>query len=183
MAFANGLDLTLSSKQRFIDQANYKHSWFLIMTEDQIGLTKNAELIDVVPVKGNKDRTGRAIFRIDREANNVPFNFKKPRTRFISRGVNIKQITADEIIKAFGIGGVVYLGDVQPAPANTQDLAAAFKTQFGLNMTKDDILASPIAAGATCVTVTFAKMSVGFTGAFRVDIKTPVIATSPNEAQ
>ena len=175
MAFADGFDLTLSSKQRFIDQANYKHSWFLILTKDDHGLTKNAELIDVQPIRGNIERTARAKFRIDREANNVPFNFDKPKNQFITRGVNIKQITAEEIIKAFGINGVVYLGITGEVPDNTNKLAEHFKTRFGLDMTEDDILPHPIGAGVTCVTVTFAKMSVGFVGAFRVDLTTPIV--------
>lgn len=179
MAFANGLDLTLSSKQRFIEQANYKHSWFLIMTKDQYGLTKNAELIDVVPVAGNKQHTARAQFRIDRKANNVPFNFAEPRSQFISRGVYVQQITADELVKAFGVGGVVYLGLGENVPDNNQKLAAVFKERFGLNMVEEDIVSKAIPTGATCVTVTFAKMSVGYTGSFRVDLTTPIV-TTPN---
>lgn len=175
MAFANGLDLTLTSKQRFIDQANYKHSWFLIMTKDQYGFTKNAELIDVVPVAGNKQHTARARFRIDRKANNVPFNFTEPKTQFINRGVYVSQLTADEIVKVFGVNGVVYLGLGENVPANNQGLAAAFKERFGLNMVAEDIVAKAIPVGAKCVTVTFAKMSVGFVGSLRVDLTTPVV--------
>lgn len=181
MAFAKGLDLTLSSKQRFMDQANYKHSWFLINTKDTDTYTKNAELIDVVPVVGNKDRTARAKFRIDREANNVPFNFVNPRNRFVERGIYVRQITAEELIKAFGICGVVYLGITGPVPDNTQKLAGIFKTRFGLNMTEADILPSTIGPGVTCTTLTFSKMSVGFIGAFRVDLTTPVLSGDPIE--
>jgi hypothetical protein len=178
MAFANGLDLTLSSKQRFIDQANYKHSWFLVLAEDdeKTGLKKNAELIDVRPITGNARRTARAIFRIDREANNVPFNFVEPRNRYIERGVAIQQITADEIIKTYGIGGVVYLA-MEAAPDNTQGLAEGFATRFGLKITPEDIVAQPIGQGVVCVMVTFSKMSVGYTGSLRVDITTPVYAS------
>lgn len=176
MAFAQGLDLTLSSKQRFIEQANYKHSWFLILTKDQYGLSKNAELIDVVPVIGNKQHTARARFTVDRKANNVPFNFQEPRTQFIDRGVYVRQITAEEIVKAFGIGGVVYLGLGEAVPADNKNLAAAFKERFGLNMAETDIVAKVIHPGTTCVTVTFSKMSVGYTGSLRVDLTTPIVA-------
>lgn len=175
MSFSNGLDLTKPSKERFIEQANYINSWFLVMTEPAFGLNANAELIDIVPETGNKMYTGRAVFRIDRLANNVPYNYKAPKQRYINRGIYIKQITANEIIDTFGIGGTVYLG-LTEVPATTDLLADAFKTRFGLEMTKSDILSQTIPANAKCIMVTFSKLSVGYVGKLRVDLTTPVSA-------
>lgn len=175
MAFSSGLDLTLTSTQRFIEQANFKNSWFMILTQADYGLNANAELIDIKPVRGNSMYTGRAVFRIDRYANNVPFNFPAPKNRYVNRGIYIKQITGTEIIETFGIDGTVYLG-LEVVPASTTELAAAFQSRFGLVMTAEDILAQPINPASTCIMVTFDKLSVGYVGKLRVDLTTPVSA-------
>lgn len=170
--------LQKSSAARLIEAANFKHSGFLVLVEDNaaLGLKKNAELIDVQPYN-LKPYTAKAIFRVDREANTLPFNEQAPSRQFHNRSILIRQIAAQDIVDRFGINGVVYLDLGEDVPETTSGLAARFKELFGLEMTAADIVDQQIARGATCILVRFNPKSVGFKGALRVDIATPVLAT------
>ena len=169
--------LAKSSLVRFKEAANFKHSQFMILTEDdtELGLKQNAELIDIAPYK-IPPYTGRAEFRLDRTANVIPLGEEAPKRRYIPRHVLIRQMLATEIINAFGVGGVVYLGITRQVPTETSALAARFKELFGLEMVTSDIENQTIPTGATCVVVRFHQKSVGFKGALRVDLTTPITA-------
>ena len=176
MTILNNEVLSKSSVVRFQEAANFKHTQFLILTEDstKLGLKKNAELIDIKPYK-IAPYTGRAEFRIDRIANGVPLNEEAPKRRYMPRHVLIRQTTATDIINAFGVGGVVYLG-LKEVPETSSELAARFKELFGLEMVASDIEEQLIPKGATCIIVRFHQKSVGFKGALRVDLTTPITA-------
>lgn len=167
--------LAKSSEARFKETANFKHKQFIISVEPKpaLGIVKNAELIDVQPYN-IKPFTAKAEFRIDRQAGGVPFNETAPSRRYMNRHVLVRQVTANDIIDRFGVGGVVYLG-LTVVPATTSELAAHFKTRFGLEMVAGDIDEQAIPVGATCVLIRFHPKSLGFTGALRVDLTTPVL--------
>ncbi len=169
--------LAKTSAVRFQEAANFKHTQFLILNEDseKLGLKKNAELIDIKPYT-IAPYTGRAEFRIDRIANGVPLNEEAPKRRYMPRHVLIRQMLAAEIINAFGVGGVVYLGIAGQVPTETSALATRFNELFGLEMVASDIENQTIPTGATCVVVRFHQKSVGFKGALRVDLTTPITA-------
>ena len=177
MTILNDEVLSKSSAVRFQEAANFKHTQFLILTEDssKLDLKKNAELIDIKPYT-IAPYTGRAEFRIDRIANGTPLNEEAPKRRYMARHVLIRQMLATEIINAFGVGGVVYLGITGQVPTETSALAARFKELFGLEMVASDIENQTIPTGATCVVVRFHQKSVGFKGALRVDLTTPITA-------
>ena len=132
--------LLKSSTDRFKEAANSKHVQFMILTADDatLGLKRNAELINIEPYK-IPPYTGRAEFRLDRNANALPLGEEAPKRRYISRHVLIRQMTATNIISAFGVGGVVYLGYGAEVPTETSALAARFKELFGLEMVAEDI--------------------------------------------
>lgn len=171
--------LAKSSAARFQEAANFKHAQFLILTEDKPAykLKANAELIDVKPYD-IAPYTGRAEFRLDRIANALPLAEKAPNRRYIARHVLIRQMAAQEIIQAFGVGGVVYLGLGEAIPESTSELAARFKELFGLEMVAGDIEDQVIPRGATCVLVRFQPKSLGFKGALRVDLTTPITSST-----
>ena len=104
----------------------------------------------------------------------IPLGEEAPKRRYIPRHVLIRQMLATEIINAFGVGGVVYLGYTARVPTETSALAARFKELFGLEMVASDIENQTIPTGATCVVVRFHQKSVGFKGALRVDLTTPI---------
>lgn len=171
--------LNKSSAARFKEAANFKHSQFMILTADDagLGLKQNAELINIAPYK-IPPYTGRAEFRLDRNANVVPLGEEAPKRRYIPRHVLIRQMLAAEIIASFGVGGVVYLGYTGQVPTETNVLAARFKQLFGLEMVAGDIENQTIPTGATCVVVRFHQKSVGFKGALRVDLTTPITSVA-----
>lgn len=171
--------LEQSDLDRFIAAANYKHSNFFIAVVDNedLGLKENAELINIEPYKV-PPYTGRAAFRMDRLANGVPLGEVAPAKRYFPRHILIKQITAKEIVEKFGVNGVVYLDLGENVPATTKLLASAFESRFGLKMVQSDIEDQAIPNGAKCIVVRFHPKSVGYKGALRVDLTTPVITPS-----
>lgn len=177
MTTLSNVILAKTSIARFKEAANAKHVQFMILTADDanLGLKQNAELINIAPYK-IPPYTGRAEFRLDRNANALPLGEEAPKRRYLPRHVLIRQMTATEIINAFGVGGVVYLGYTGQPPVETGLLAARFKTLFGLEMSAGDIENQTIPTGATCVVVRFHQKSIGFKGAIRVDLTTPITA-------
>lgn len=171
--------LEQSGLERFIATANFKHAIFYIAVADNedLGLKENAELINIEPYN-MKPYTGRAVFRMDRLANGLPLGEVLPAKRYFPRHILIKQITGQEIIDQFGINGVVYLDLGEDVPATTKLLAPAFQSRFGLVMSQADIQDEVIPTGARCIVVRFNSKSVGYKGALRVDLTTPVITPS-----
>lgn len=168
--------LAKPSLVRFKEAANFKHSQFMILTADnaELALKKNAELINIAPYK-IPPYTGRAEFRLDRIANVIPLGEEAPKRRYIPRHVLIRQMLATDIINAFGVGGVVYLG-LTEVPETTPELAARLKELFGLEIAAGDIEEQAIPTGATCIIIRFHQKSIGFKGALRVDLTTPITA-------
>lgn len=174
--------LQLSGRERFIAAANYKHANFYIAIQDIVGLglNENAELIDVEPYSV-PPYTGRAVFRMDRQANALPLGEVANQKRYFNRYILIKQITGQEIVDQFGIAGTVYLNLGENVPATTKELAATFDSMFGLKMVEADIVDQIIPTGARCIVLRFAPKSVGFKGGLRVDLTTQVLP-SPEPA-
>lgn len=160
--------LAKSSQERFIEAANFKHQLFLI----NVGESGNAELIDVKPHNA-ENYTAKAIFRIDREATALPYGEPETKSRYFNRTVMVKQISATDIVNAYGINDLIYLG-LTEVPATTKSLAAAFQSRFGLEMTEDDIVDQIIPNGANCIMVYFNPMSISYRGALRVDLNTKI---------
>lgn len=179
MAFSNGLDLAKNSYQRLAEAANFKRSQLVIYTAPANGLEINAELIDIRETSDVRF-TGEAIYRIDKMANNLPFGHEVPTKRYFERGIKIKQTLASEIIEAFGIGGVIYLG-TQTVVQTVADLAPLLSSAFNMTIAAGDLVDNPIAPGTTCVLVRFHPLSIGYKGSFRVDIATPVSAGEPSQ--
>ncbi len=173
--------LQTTSLGRFIAAANYKHINFYIAVADDenMGLNQNAELINIEPYT-IPPYTGRAVFRMDRIANGIPVGEVEPTKRYFPRHILIKQILASEIVDKFGINGVVYMNLAGNVPASTKLLAATFQSRFGLVMSQSDIQDQSIPLGAKCVIVRFDTRSVGYKGALRVDLTTPVL---PSQSQ
>lgn len=181
MSYQDTLFPARTSMQRFLDSANYKKSWFLVLLEDtdfgkNLNFKANAELIDVRPAPFNSEYNAKAIYRVDREANGHPFSFNPPAKRYIQRTIKIQQITTSQLVDAFGVHGVMYLGD-QSAAKTTHDLVAALNTVTDLGITTDDIILQNIPPSATCIMLTFNPLSVRFAGSMRVDVRTPVTTT------
>lgn len=180
--FSNGLDLTKSSLDRMLEAANYKLSWLFIdpkNREDEVlqkTFKKNADLIDVKPI-ASRQYTAIAYFRIDKEANGVPFDFLN-NERYHTRKVHVKQVTAKELIETFGKSGVIYAG--KQTPKKTTDLAKVLTKLFGMVVAKDDILEQTVPDGAECITVVFNPMSLNFAGSFRLDVTDNVLAPKTN---
>lgn len=164
--------LAQSSVERLMAVANYHHSWFLILPEDDetVGLKANAELLDVV-TDAPRPYTGRAIFSVDRLAQGLPYGAAEPSSKTLTRKVYIKQITAEEIVNRFGYCGTLYFG-LPAQPTKTTDLAPYFKERFGLDVAEEDIQEQTIGATQRCVIVKFAAKSLGYTGAFTADLTT-----------
>lgn len=171
MAYSEGLDLLKPSLDRFLDQANYKNSWMMILEEDKFGLTKNAEAVGIRTVRGNKLHTARAVFKIDRLANNVPYNFVPPRRQYVNRGLYIRKIRGDEIIQYFGVHDRLYL-QLDAKPAKTSDLAEALSTQLEMTVLESDIVPEDIMAHKATAIVRFSTKSQSFIGEMLVDITT-----------
>lgn len=178
MHFADGLDLTKTGLERFIEAVNFKYSWFLIHTKDVadevtgFNFKANAELIDIKEYKSHKF-TGRAVYRVDRTANNVPYNYHIPDEKvFIERNVPIKQTTAGEIIEAYGgPNGVIVLLEVPTDLKDTHGLIPALNaTLEGLTFTKEDIVNIPVSIVADCTVIRFHPLSLNYKGAFRVEL-------------
>lgn len=175
--FSDGLDLTKSSMERFLEAANYKHSWFFIDTEKRTDtkLNKeflaNAELIDVKPIQSSK-YTAIALFRVDKEVNGVPYDFKN-KEKYLTRRVRITQVKANDLIREFGVNGVIYLGEQKIA--KTTELADALSKHFGLPIKTDDILEQNVPPNCQCVLVVFNPRSLNYVGSMRVDITKQVI--------
>lgn len=171
--------LEQSALHRFIAAANYKHSKFFIAVDDSndLNLKENAELINIEPYN-IAPYTGRAHFRMDRLANGVPFGEPTPSKRYFSRHILIRQITGQEIVDEFGINGVVYMNLYHDGvPGTTKQLAAAFRSRFGLEMAEVDIEDQVIPTDARCIIVRFSTKSVGYKGALRVDLITQTLDT------
>lgn len=166
--------LAMSSLARFIAGANFKRQWSLALTEDhpEFGMKKNATLARVEPYNVNPF-TGRAHFTIDRLADGVPYGCVAPLKTMIPRTILIKQITATEIMQDHGIGGRIYVG-VEANPLKTTALVDRLNELYNLGITAADVLEQDIPDGASCIQFRFHPKSLGFTGAFLVDLYTPI---------
>lgn len=172
MSFSEGLDLTKSSTQRLIEAANFKYSWFFIDTKPRTdALTgqefkTNATLLDIEQKSGG-GYNAVATYRIDRWANGVPYNFTKdPAKRYLNRRIRLERITANELVKLYGVNGCIeieYAGE-----ATTKELAPALSKVFGSTVQPDDLYDQRIAEGSTCVTLTFHSKSLAYHGRLNV---------------
>ena len=178
MPISNGLDLSKTGRQRLMDVANYKTARFMFITDsgqtDRFNLEINAELIDIIEMKANSGYNARALYRIDKNANGVPAGIKNPTKRYYSSGVYIKRITAQELIDKIGIGGIIYLG-LSGAPETTTELVGRFNGLYNLDMVEGDIVEQIIPENAKCIAIKFEKLSLNFSGTFRVDLTTPIV--------
>ena len=176
--------LLKSSLERLVAGANFKRQWTVAFTEDrpEFGMKKNAELIRVEP-HIVAPYTAKAHFTINRLADGVPFGLVKPTKTLVPRTILIKQITASEIMQAHGIGGRIYVG-VEVNPLKTTTLVDRLNELYNLGITAADVLEQDIPDGASCIQFRFHPKSLGFTGAFLVDLYTPIDSTpsAPAEA-
>lgn len=168
--------LAMTSRERLIAVANFPHSQFIILTEDNedLGLVTNAELVSVEDYKYSPF-TATATFRVDRHAQGIPYGVNVPNTRYMNRTVHIRRITASDLVKEFGLGDTLYLG-LTEVPLTTRGLASAFKTRFNLDVTEEDIVDQKIVPNAKCIILKFEDQSIAFEGAIRVDLNTPIYA-------
>ena len=166
--------LAKSSLERLIAVSNYKRQWTIAFIEDrpEFGMKANATLMRVEPYIVSP-YTGRAHFQIDRLADGVPFGFVKPAKTLVPRTILIKQITASEIMQKHGIGGRIYVG-VRTNPLKTTALVDRLNELYNLGITAADVLEQDIPDGASCIQFRFHPKSLGFTGAFLVDLYTPI---------
>ena len=111
---------------------------------------------------------------MDREANNVPYNFPKPKQRYFTRSIDIRQITAQEIIDKWAIAGTLYAGKLDGIKFTTE-LAAPLSKLTGLTIKEADIFKQQIPNNAGCIFLQFATSSLNYIGTMRVDIVTPVV--------
>ena len=168
--------LAKSSKERFIEKANYKHAWFLILLEDDeaLNMQANAILEDVVdyPVQ---PYTAKAIFTIDRWAHDTPHGVVQPKKRYFQREVLIRQTTADEVVAKHGTGSVLYLGlNKNTIPSDTHGLIDRINELFDLGIEEHDIMQQLITNDSKCIIMNFSTKSLRYRGAFRVDLTTPL---------
>jgi len=170
--------LAKSSLERLIAVSNFKRQWTIAFIEDrpEFGMKANATLMRVEPYIVSP-YTGRAHFQIDRLADGVPFGFVKPAKTLVPRTILIKQITASEIMQKHGIGGRIYVG-VKTNPLKTTALVARLNELYNLGITAADVLEQDIPNGASCIQFRFHPKSLGYTGAFLVDLYTPIDSTS-----
>lgn len=175
--------LALSSLERLIAVSNYKRQWSLALTEDhpEFGMKKNATLARVEPYNVNPF-TGRAHFTIDRLADGVPYGCVAPLKTTIPRTILIKQITATEIVKKHGVGGRIYVG-LRNNPLKTVALVTRLNELYDLEITAEDVLDQDIPDGASCIQFRFNSKSLAFTGAFLVDLYTPIDSTSSESSE
>lgn len=171
MAYSDGLDLLKPSFDRLLEQANYKNSWIMILEEDQFGLTKNAVAVGLREVSGNPLYFGRAVFSVDRLANNAPFNWIAPRNQFINRGFYVRKIRGDELVRLFGVVDRLYLQLDQP-PAKTTELAPIFTELFNIQVDVTDIVEEDIQTHRPTVLIRFSRKSPHFRGEMLVDLLT-----------
>lgn len=171
MSYSHGLDLLKPSFDRFLEQANYKNSWMMILPEPDYGLNKNAEAVEMRPISGNKLYYGRAVFIIDRLANDVPFNWVEPRVQYIRRGLYIRKIRGSELIKRFGIVDRLYL-EQDTIPATSEEFAEIIKNKYGLIIDKTDIMNEALVVGKKTYTIRFSSRSKMYHGEMLVDITT-----------
>ncbi len=169
--------LLKSSLERLVAGSNYKRQWTIAFIEDrpEFGMKANATLVRVEPYIVSP-YTGRAHFQIDRLADGVPFGFVKPAKTLVPRTILIKQITASEIVQAHGIGGRIYVG-VESNPLKTTALVDRLNELYKLGIVAGDVLEQEIPDGASCIQFRFHPKSLGFTGAFLVDLYTPIDST------
>lgn len=172
MAYSHGLDLLKPSFDRFLEQANYKNSWMMILPEPDYGLNKNAEAVDMRTIRGNKLYFARAVFLIDRLANDVPFNWVEPRNQYIRRGLYIRKIRGTELIQRFGVVDRLYL-EMATAPTHTEEFAKVISDKFGLIIDKEDIVNEELVVGKNTCIIRFSRRSKMFHGEVLVDITTP----------
>ena len=169
--------LLKSSLERLVAGSNYKRQWTIAFIEDrpEFGMKANATLVRVEPYIV-APYTGRAHFQIDRLADGVPFGLVKPTKTLVPRTILIKQITASEIVQAHGIGGRIYVG-VESNPLKTTALVDRLNELYKLGIVAADVLEQEILDGASCIQFRFHPKSLGFTGAFLVDLYTPIDST------
>lgn len=168
--------LAKSSLIRFIDGANFKRAWTMIFTVDrpEFNMKSNAVLERVEPHLV-APFTAKAHFTIIRTADGVPYGFVEPTKLEVPRTVLIKQITAAEIVRRHGIGGRIYVG-VKANPLKTTALVDRLNELYDLNIEASDVLEQEILEGASCIQFRFHPKSVAFTGAFLLDLYTPIDA-------
>ena len=174
--------LLKSSLERLVAGSNYKRQWTVAFVDDrpEFGMKANATLVRVEPHLV-APYTGRAHFQIDRLADGVPYGFVAPAKTLVSRTILIKQITASEIMQAHGIGGRIYVG-VEVNPLKTTTLVDRLNEMYNLGITAADVLEQDIPDGASCIQFRFHPKSLGFTGAFLVDLYTPIDPPASAEA-
>ena len=166
--------LLKSSLERLVAGSNYKRQWTVAFVDDrpEFGMKANATLVRVEPHLV-APYTGRAHFQIDRLADGVPYGFVAPAKTLVPRTILIKQITASEIMQKHGIGGRIYVG-VKTNPLKTTALVERLNELYKLGITEADVLEQDILDGASCIQFRFHPKSLGFTGAFLVDLYTPI---------
>ena len=76
-------------------------------------------------------------------------------------------------MQAHGIGGRIYVG-VEANPLKTTALVDRLNELYNLGITAADVLEQDIPDGASCIQFRFHPKSLGFTGAFLVDLYTPI---------
>ena len=169
--------LLKSSLERLVAGSNYKRQWTVAFVDDrpEFGMKANATLVRVEPHLV-APYTGRAHFQIDRLADGVPYGFVAPTKTLVPRTILIKQITASEIMQAHGIGGRIYVG-VEANPLKTTALVDRLNELYKLDIVAADVLEQEIPDGASCIQFRFHPKSLGFTGAFLVDLYTPIDST------
>lgn len=171
MAYSHGLNLLKPSFDRFLEQANYKNSWMMILPEPGYELNKNAEAVDIRHIRGNKLYFARAVFLIDRLANDVPFNWVEPRNQYIRRGLYIRKIRGSEIIQRFGVVDRLYL-EQETIPTTSNEFAKIISDKFGLTMDASDIVDEPLVVGKNTCIIRFSRRSQMYHGEMLVDITT-----------
>lgn len=167
-------NLKLTSKERFMAACNHKTARWMFIT-DEAAATKydlpiNAELLDIVEVKGNKAYNGRATFRIDKEPNeSLPIGITASKNKYFHRGIYIRRMSATELVNKFGVNGTVV---IQPSAKveTTWDLIPLFKEQFGLVMEEADLVKEAIPETSDCILIRFDPQSLAFTGSFRLKL-------------
>lgn len=166
--------LLKSSLERLVAGSNYKRQWTVAFVDDrpEFGMKANATLVRVEPHLV-APYTGRAHFQIDRLADGVPYGFVAPAKTLVPRTILIKQITASEIMQKHGIGGRIYVG-VKTNPLKTTALVERLNELYKLGITEADVLEQDILDGASCIQFRFHPKSLGYTGAFLVDLYTPI---------
>ncbi len=79
-----------------------------------------------------------------------------------------------KLIDKIGIGGIIYLG-LSGVPETTTELVVRFNDLYNLDMVEGDIVEQIIPGDAKCIAIKFEKLSLNFSGTFRVDLTTPIV--------